>query len=128
MADETQKLALLRLFRLADEVRREGLKLDGTDPAWKALCDDPNLQSMGDEEIKSRLREIVEVVSDDNAESSGKSARFKSAMGAAARGMIEAVERGDVGAVLGAAVVNDAGAVVAGQDSDVQDETEKPAA
>jgi hypothetical protein len=116
MADEQKEAAQLRLFRLAAGVRREGFKLDGEDPAWRALCDDPDLRYMGEEEIKDRLRGLAQVVSDD---APPKPSRFKSMMRSAADGMIAAVERGDMSVVLGAVVV---------EGDDVIDETGTPAA
>jgi hypothetical protein len=122
MADERKKAAQLRLFRLAAIVQRdEGLKLDGEDPAWRALCNDPRLAQMSDDEIEARLVGLAQVVSDDAGEAP-KDSRFKTAMRRVADGMIEAVERGDMSVVTGAVVVEDGAA------DEVQDETDSPAA
>jgi hypothetical protein len=64
MAGEFHKDAVLRLFRLAAQVQRDGLKLDGRDPAWRSLCNHPDLASMSDDEMKDRLRELALVASE----------------------------------------------------------------
>jgi hypothetical protein len=63
MTDDEKKAAVVRAMRLAASVQRdEGLKLDGRDPAWRKLCNDPNLASLTDDEIKSRVRELASEV------------------------------------------------------------------
>jgi hypothetical protein len=66
MADERMKDALRRLFRvLARLSKDEGFDIDVRDkPQFKALCDDPLLASMTDEEMRARLRPLVKTATD----------------------------------------------------------------
>jgi predicted transcriptional regulator len=101
MADQKHKASLLRLFRLAAEVQREaGVTLDGRDPAWRELCDSPDLPELSDDELRERLRSLAVVESDDDpasrAEAAERKARFEAKLTDARDELIAAVERGEL--------------------------------
>ncbi len=64
MADE-QKQAVIRMFRIFALMQREaGVQIDGRDPAFRELCDDPRLAEMTEEELKARAGEMFKTASD----------------------------------------------------------------
>lgn len=127
MADKAHKDALLRLFRLLPEIHREGFRLDGgDDPAWKELCASPDLQHMTDEEMKTRLRALALVESDDSdegrAEDAERKARFNARVLAARDELIAMAEAGTLPEMVRGAVAPSR------RRDEVIDETDSPAA
>ncbi len=61
---ERRREALLRLFRVAGSVQRDGVKVDGRDPGWRALCDSPELLEMSEEEMRDRLIGLAKVATE----------------------------------------------------------------
>jgi hypothetical protein len=60
---ERKREAVVRLMRVAAEVQRDGIKVDGRDPGWRALCDSPGLAEMSEEEMRERLIGLALVTS-----------------------------------------------------------------
>ncbi len=46
---------------LAEVSRNEGVELDGRDPAFRRLCNDPSLPTLSDEELRDRVLGLVKL-------------------------------------------------------------------
>jgi hypothetical protein len=65
MADEGMRDAQRRWFIvLANVQKSEDVTLDGRDPAFRALCDSPELPSMTEEEMRRRALELVKLATE----------------------------------------------------------------
>ena len=61
---ERKKDAVRRLFHVAAEVQRGGIKVDGRDPGWRALCREVEQTDMTEEEMRERLINLALVASE----------------------------------------------------------------
>jgi hypothetical protein len=61
---ERKREAVVRLMRIAAEVQRDGIKVDGRDPGWRALCKSPELAAMSEEQMRERLINLALVATE----------------------------------------------------------------
>jgi hypothetical protein len=60
-----KKDAVRRLFLVAADVQKsEGVTIDGRDPAWRRLCDSPDLADMTEEEMRERLIALTKLATE----------------------------------------------------------------